>query len=141
MSPTGTKGLGPPPLTRLAVGPGTKATYCPGPKGCRDKWPGTKAYSVVVVAWVGVQGAGAAGAWRGVQGARQGQQRMAGRRPVRARRPMHGGAQADGGGRWREGGQRRKKRVRGADRESGESAYFYAQRCPICQWLEDEELE
>ena len=35
-------------LARLAVGPGTKATYCPGPKGCRDKWPGTKAYSVVV---------------------------------------------------------------------------------------------
>ena len=39
-----------PPLARLAVGPGTKATYCPGPKGCRDKWPGTKACSVVVVA-------------------------------------------------------------------------------------------
>ena len=38
----------PPPLTRLAVGPGTKATYCPGPKGCRDKWPRMKAYSVVV---------------------------------------------------------------------------------------------
>ena len=37
-----------PPLARLAVGPGTKATYCPGPKGCRDKWPETKAYSVVV---------------------------------------------------------------------------------------------
>ena len=37
-----------PPLARLAVGPGTKGTYCPGPKGCRDKWPGTKAYSVVV---------------------------------------------------------------------------------------------
>ena len=37
-----------PPLTRLAVGPGTKATYCPGPKGCRDKWPGTKACFVVV---------------------------------------------------------------------------------------------
>ena len=37
-----------PPLARLAVGPGTKATYCPGPKGCRDKWPGTKTYSVVV---------------------------------------------------------------------------------------------
>ena len=33
---------------RLAVGPGTKATYCPGPKACRDKWPGIKAYSVVV---------------------------------------------------------------------------------------------
>ena len=26
-----------PLLARLAVGPGTKATYCPGPKGCRDK--------------------------------------------------------------------------------------------------------
>ena len=38
-----------PPLARLAVGPGTKATYCPGPKGCRDKWPGTKACSVVVL--------------------------------------------------------------------------------------------
>ena len=37
-----------PPLAQLAVGPGTKATYCPGPKGCRDKWPGIKAYSVVV---------------------------------------------------------------------------------------------
>src|SRR6185295_17927070 len=37
-----------PPLARLAVGPGTKAIYCPGPKGCRDKWPGTKAYYVVV---------------------------------------------------------------------------------------------
>ena len=37
-----------PPLARLAVGPGTKATYCPRPKGCRDKWPGTKDYSVVV---------------------------------------------------------------------------------------------
>ena len=37
-----------PLLARLAVGPGTKATYCPGPKGCRDKWPGTKACSVVV---------------------------------------------------------------------------------------------
>ena len=37
-----------PPLARLAVGFGTKATYCPGPKGCRDKWPETKAYSVVV---------------------------------------------------------------------------------------------
>ena len=36
------------PLARLVVGPGTKATYYPGPKGCRDKWPGTKAYSVVV---------------------------------------------------------------------------------------------
>ena len=38
----------PPPLTRLAVGPGTKATYCPGPKGCLDKWPRTKACSIVV---------------------------------------------------------------------------------------------
>ena len=37
-----------PPLARLAVGPGTKVTYCPGPKGCRDKWCGTKIYSVVV---------------------------------------------------------------------------------------------
>ena len=26
-----------PLLARLAVGPGTKAIYCPGPKGCRDK--------------------------------------------------------------------------------------------------------
>src|SRR6185503_18718228 len=49
--PTGTKG-GPfvrvggstrdkrsmsPPLARLAFGPGTKATFCPGPKGNRDK--------------------------------------------------------------------------------------------------------
>ena len=37
-------------LARLAVGPGTKATFCPGPKGSRDKWSGTKACSVVVVA-------------------------------------------------------------------------------------------
>ena len=37
-----------PPLARLAVGPGTKATYCPGPKGSRDKWAETKACSVVV---------------------------------------------------------------------------------------------
>src|SRR6185312_10665314 len=37
-----------PPLAWLAIGPGTKATYCPGPNGCRDKWLGTKAYSVVV---------------------------------------------------------------------------------------------
>ena len=37
-----------PLLARLAVGPGTKSTYCPEPKGCRDKWPGTMAYSVVV---------------------------------------------------------------------------------------------
>ena len=61
-TPTGTKGgvfypgwwLQPgqkapvPPLAQLAVGPGTKAAYCPGPKGCRDKWPGIKACSVVV---------------------------------------------------------------------------------------------
>ena len=40
--PTGTKGPCP-PLAWLGVGPGTKATYCPGPKGCRDKWPGTNA--------------------------------------------------------------------------------------------------
>src|SRR6185503_17180546 len=41
-----------PPLARLAVGPGTKATYCPGPKGCRDKWPGTNAcFIVVLVSW------------------------------------------------------------------------------------------
>ena len=38
-----------PPLARLAFRPGTKVTYCPGPKSNRDKWPGTKAYSVVVV--------------------------------------------------------------------------------------------
>ena len=37
-----------PLLARLAFEPGTKATYCPGPKGCWDKWPGTKACSVVV---------------------------------------------------------------------------------------------
>ena len=37
-----------PTLARLAVGPGTKATFCPGPKGNRDKWPETKTYSVVV---------------------------------------------------------------------------------------------
>ena len=37
-----------PPLGRLAFEPGTKATYYPGPKGNRDKWPGTKAYSIVV---------------------------------------------------------------------------------------------
>ena len=29
--------LSPPPLARLAFGPGTKATFCPGPKGNRDK--------------------------------------------------------------------------------------------------------
>src|SRR6185437_9741598 len=60
--PTGTKG-GPfvrvgasnrnkrplsPPLARLAIGPRTKATYCPGPKGNRNKWPVTKPCSVVV---------------------------------------------------------------------------------------------
>ena len=37
-----------PTLARLAVGPGTKATFCPEPKGNRDKWPGRKAYFVVV---------------------------------------------------------------------------------------------
>jgi len=37
-----------PTLARLAIGPGTKATFCPGPKGNRDKWPGTNAYSIVV---------------------------------------------------------------------------------------------
>ena len=37
-----------PPLARLAVGHGTKATYCPRPKGCRDKWPRTNACFVVV---------------------------------------------------------------------------------------------
>ena len=37
-----------PPLARLAVGTGTKATYCPGAKDSRDKWPGTKACSIVV---------------------------------------------------------------------------------------------
>ena len=37
-----------PPLARLAIGPGTKATYCPGPKVCRDKWSGTKTCSVIV---------------------------------------------------------------------------------------------
>ena len=30
------------PLARLAVGPRTKATFCPEPKGSRDKWPRTK---------------------------------------------------------------------------------------------------
>ena len=47
VSPTGTKGSYP-PLARLAVGSGTKATFCSGPKGNQDKWPGTKAYSVVM---------------------------------------------------------------------------------------------
>ena len=37
-----------PALARLAVRPGIKAIFCPGPKGSRDKWPGTKACSVVV---------------------------------------------------------------------------------------------
>ena len=37
-----------PLLAWLAVGPGTKATYYPGPKGCRDKWLGIKVSSVVV---------------------------------------------------------------------------------------------
>jgi len=36
-------------LTRLAIGPGTKATFCPGPKDSRDKWPGRKTYSVVML--------------------------------------------------------------------------------------------
>ena len=51
VSPTGTKVPcpPPPPLARLAVGPGTKATYYPGTKGCRDKWPETKACCVVVL--------------------------------------------------------------------------------------------
>ena len=67
VTPTGTKG-GPfvrvggstrdkkplsPTLARLAVGPGIKATFCPGPKGNRDKWPGRKAYFVVVHRIVG----------------------------------------------------------------------------------------
>ena len=38
-----------PTLARLAVGPGAKATFYPGPKGNRDKWPGTKTYFIVVV--------------------------------------------------------------------------------------------
>ena len=38
-----------PPLARLAFRTGTKTIFCPGPKGNRDKWPGTKAYSVVVI--------------------------------------------------------------------------------------------
>ena len=52
VAPPGIKGPCP-PLARLAFGPGTKATYCPRPKGCRDKWPATKDYSVVVngVTW------------------------------------------------------------------------------------------
>ena len=64
-TPTGTKGPCPPlpPLARVAVGPGTKATYCPGPKDCRDKWPETKAYSVVVML------AEAAGALIAIEGA------------------------------------------------------------------------
>ena len=31
-----------PMLARLAVGPRTKTTFYPGPKGNRDKWSGTK---------------------------------------------------------------------------------------------------
>jgi len=42
-----------PPLAQLVVRPGTKATFCPGPKSSRDKWPGRKACSVVV--FVGLQ--------------------------------------------------------------------------------------
>ena len=38
-----------PPLARLAVGPGMKAIFYPGPKDSRDKWPVTKACSVVVL--------------------------------------------------------------------------------------------
>ena len=38
-----------PLLAQLAVGPGIKAIFCPGPKGSRDKWSGTKVYSVVVL--------------------------------------------------------------------------------------------
>jgi len=37
-----------PLLARLAVGLGTKATFCPEPKDSRDKWPETKVCSVVV---------------------------------------------------------------------------------------------
>ena len=37
------------PLARLTVGLETKITYCPGPKGCRDKWPGKKICFVVVI--------------------------------------------------------------------------------------------
>ena len=36
VAPPGTKGPCP-PLARLAFGPGTKATFCPGPKDNRDK--------------------------------------------------------------------------------------------------------
>ena len=35
-------------LSRLVAPTETKATYCPGAKGCRDKWPETKACFVVV---------------------------------------------------------------------------------------------
>ena len=42
-----------PHATRLAVGPGTKALFGSGPKGSRDKWPGTKAYPVVVYLYDG----------------------------------------------------------------------------------------
>jgi len=37
-----------PPPARLAVGPRTKATYYPGPNGCRDKWSGIKTCFIVV---------------------------------------------------------------------------------------------
>jgi len=37
------------PLAQLAVGLGTKTTFCPGPKGSQDKWPGTKTCSVVMI--------------------------------------------------------------------------------------------
>ena len=46
--PTGTKGVPIPPLARLAIGTGTKATFCPGAKVSRDKWLRTKTCSVVV---------------------------------------------------------------------------------------------
>ena len=47
VAPIRTKGPCP-PLARLVVVPGIKATYYPGPKGCRDKWPVTKICCVVV---------------------------------------------------------------------------------------------
>ena len=37
-----------PPLARIAVEIGTKVIYYPGFKDCRDKWPGTNYYYVVV---------------------------------------------------------------------------------------------
>ena len=37
-----------PPLARQAIGPGTKVTYCLGPKDSRNKWSRTKTYFVVV---------------------------------------------------------------------------------------------